>query len=487
MKPRAIEVVGNDIRIVASANGRTRYDVFVYGIDDIANPVHADTLNLSDAAQREKLIAELPPPYDQGGVKPLLLQLAAAVVADRSRTTTDAPTEIQPDDLPYAAIEFADDEQDGMRVLSSIRAVIKRYVAIGEAETLFLALWILHTYALEVADHTPYVNISAPVKQCGKSTLLDVLAGLVAKGVRVSSMSASFLFRVLDLYSPTLLIDEVSAWLNGPNMGELRGILNDGFSRKGRVGRIESTSRGGAAEYHPKYFRVWGAKALSGIGRSLGDELTDRSVPVRLTRASDEERLRLSKLRATTYEREAGVLRRRCARWVLDSLESLRDAQPELPASLSGRQQDIWQPLLAIADLIDPTIGREARDAATGLHNRPALGLREQLLADLLDIFAQARPASGFMQTEYLIRSLTERDDRPWGDMPDKHRPITARDLSMLLKDFDIESTRPRGSGRRGYAVAAFAEAWNKYLSDSESKEKLAGLGLSGTRGTPGT
>lgn len=449
-------------------------------------PFLVDEVNITKATTRERLVDVVPAEFR--AEMATLLERAAASWAQRSVNVTDADAAgADAPALPYQPVEPADDPQDGAELFASIYDTIRRYVWVADEQTVFLSLWVLSTYALDAADHTPYAHIYAPVKQCGKSTLLDVLAGLVSKGVRVSNLSAAFLFRVLDKYAPTLLIDEVGAWLNGQNAGELRGILNDGYQRNGRVGRVESSTKGGSNEFHPTYFRVWGAKAFSGIGRDLSDELLDRCVPVRLARAGDSERAQLLKLRDRDYQQHAAPLRARCARWVADTLPTLRTSRPELPAPLSGRQQDIWEPLLAIADAISSSVGERARHASVTLHDRPTLGLGEQLLSDLLDIFVDEAPASGFLTTDELLTRLVARDDRPWCEMPGNYRPLSARGLSSQLKRFDIEHSRPRGDGKRGYQLATFLGPWRQYLSDADAKKKLSTLSIPGTSGTCGT
>jgi hypothetical protein len=66
-------------------------------------------------------------------------------------------------------------------LLDTFKAWILRYVILSEEQATILAVWVLHTYALEAAEMTPYLHITAAEKECGKSLLMDVLAALSRK------------------------------------------------------------------------------------------------------------------------------------------------------------------------------------------------------------------------------------------------------------------------------------------------------------------
>ena len=44
-----------------------------------------------------------------------------------------------------------------------------------------IALWVVHTFLIDEFDVTPYLEISAPEKRCGKTRLLELLDQIVAK------------------------------------------------------------------------------------------------------------------------------------------------------------------------------------------------------------------------------------------------------------------------------------------------------------------
>lgn len=99
-------------------------------------------------------------------------------------------------------------------LLADVAAFIRRYVVLTDAQVMAVALWVLHTWAIEAADVTPYLIITSPEKRTGKTRLLEVLDLLVPRAMRVANTSTSALFRTLDDTTGgrvTLLQDEADA------------------------------------------------------------------------------------------------------------------------------------------------------------------------------------------------------------------------------------------------------------------------------------
>ena len=122
---------------------------------------------------------------------------------------------------------------------------------VNSAET--VALWALHTHCFNSFGHSPRAAITSPEKQCGKSTLLDVLECLVARPLPTGNATVSSIFRIIELASPTLLIDEADTFLKEND--ELRGILNTGHKRGGQILRTVGD------DHEPRQFSTWAPTA----------------------------------------------------------------------------------------------------------------------------------------------------------------------------------------------------------------------------------
>jgi len=82
---------------------------------------------------------------------------------------------------------------------------------------------------------SPFLALTSPEKRCGKTTTLHLLSALVPRPLPASSISPAALFRAVERYRPTLLLDEADT-VFGPNGSEdLRCMVNAGHTRAGAV------------------------------------------------------------------------------------------------------------------------------------------------------------------------------------------------------------------------------------------------------------
>ena len=213
---------------------------------------------------------------------------------------------------------------------------IERYAA---------ALWIVFSHAHDGFDVSPRLVAKSPQKRSGKSTLFNILFRLVAKPKLLSGITASALLRVIEIFSPTMLVDEIDAVMSGDKevAQALRGLLNAGFNRAGAKLIMSVPTREG---YEPREFSCWAPVALAGIGK-LPDTVRDRSIELEMKRKLPSERVK--KLRRRDGA-ELHELARKLVRWAEDNMAALRTAVPAMPEGLNDRAADAWEPLVAIAD-----------------------------------------------------------------------------------------------------------------------------------------
>src|SRR5215831_10866041 len=187
------------------------------------------------------------------------------------------------------------------------------------------------------------------------------------------SITVAALFRVIEMWHPTLLIDEVDTFVG--NNEELRGMLNASHRYDGAVTRTVGD------EHEPRRFSVYAPIALSGIG-GLADTLANRSVSIVLKRRRPNEPIK--QLRIGRMERFE-ALQRRIVRWVADHEERIATRDPKMPTSVINREADNWQVLLAISEEAGGEWPERARKAAVASHNAEgevSASRLEQLLAD---------------------------------------------------------------------------------------------------------
>ncbi|MDA2928290.1 DUF3631 domain-containing protein, partial [Acidobacteria bacterium AH-259-G07] len=319
-----------------------------------------------------------------------------------------------------------------------------------------LALWVLHTHSFDAAYSTPYVNINSPVKGCGKTTNLEILGHLVAKPLFSSNITAPAVFRTVEKYQPTLLIDEADTFL-GLN-DELRGVLNSG-NRKNTAFTIRLVGE----NYEPKRFSTWCPKVFALIGHLPGT-LEDRSIGITMHRKTREEWVEEFNPNKITPELE--MLRRKASRWAKDHLDALREADPPIPEELHNRTRDKWRPLLQIAEVAGgewPELARKAALSLSAGANDEENSTGIKLLADIRALFDSKR--SEVLSSEELVEALYEMEDRPWPDWKNGFG-ISKAQVARLLAPFGIKPKQLwiDEKNQRGYRLEWFEDAFRRYL-----------------------
>ena len=331
-----------------------------------------------------------------------------------------------------------------------------------EAQAYAVALWVAHTYAIDAADVTPYVHITAASKRAGKTRLLEVLELLVSKPWLTGRVSAAVLPRKIDEERPTLLLDESDAAFGAKSdySEALRGILNSGYRRSGK----SSLCVGQGAKLSYRDFSTFSAKAIAGIGK-LPDTVADRSIAIELRRKSTDETV--SPFRRRVAETLAEPLRARLELWAEQTADLRWDDPVPLPG-LNDRQWEVWEPLLAIAESAGGDWAGRARRAARELS--AAWEDVDPITELLRDLFPAVRSTlTNFIPTQDLLDHLNSLEDRPWATSGRSEKGLTARALAKHLGPLGIHPY-PGPTGRvRGYGREAFDDAFRRYLPEHES------------------
>ena len=418
----------------------------------------------TDALHRTALRAAAVTTLVQGGIRTAARLIDSALAADgpsergaASRAQGTVITFDDPAPWPHAV--------DGAALLKDLAAILNRYLALPEGGADAMALWVAHTYALDAFDHTGYLAVVSPEKRCGKTTALQVIEALAYRALSADSVSPAVVFRVIEEYGPTLIIDELD---RVPRDSELWQVLNSGYKRGRGVLRAVGD------DHQVRRFSTFGPKVLGYIRDTrcqVPGTVEDRSIRVMMTRrARDEAR---EKVRSRELAREAAPLRSRLVRWAQDNLEALTGVGAAVPEELDDRAADTWEPLLAVAAVAG---GRWPEAAA-----RLALAMSEerhedeiasaspgvQLLADLRDLLASDQlDVTAGLSGEEACRALREMAGRPWAEWGRNGKGLTPTTLARLLRPFGVKSERESRASRR-YPTAALQEVLGRYLPSS--------------------
>lgn len=394
------------------------------------------------------------------GVRAPILDAERAALRKRTEKRRDGPMLVDVEPWP--------EEVDGVELLDGLAQTFARFVALPDGAATAMSLWVVFAHAHEASYFSPLLALTSPEKRCGKTTALSVLSQLVPRQMPASNISPAALYRAVDHFRPTLLVDEADSFLR--DRDDLRGILNAGHLRTtAYVARCEGD------DHEPRLFTTWAPKAIALIGQ-LPDTLEDRAISVSMRRRAPGEaieRLRLD--RAGEFE----PLRRKAARWAVDHLEELRAADPETPGGLNDRAADNWRTLLAIADLVGgdwPGRARRAARLLTATGSDDDGSVRTLLLRDIRDLFD--RLDVDRIPSEGVVLALGQMEERPWQEWGRTNKPITARAVARLLKPFGVKPRQMKVGGDkvRGYKRDWFEDAWTRYVPGSDAPTGLATL-----------
>jgi hypothetical protein len=184
-----------------------------------------------------------------------------------------------------------------------------------------------------------------------------------------------------------------------------------------------------------------------------------RSVLIRMRRRNQGESV--EPFRRRVHQPDGDRVRQLIEHWV--ELLPPEITWPELPPAIQDRDADVWEALIAVADLAGGTWPARARAAAVALvaeakDAEPSLGVR--LLADLRTVFGSADE----LPSKVILNALHAIEEAPWTNQ--KGKPLDERGLAHRLRQYGVRPKTIRiGTGTpRGYTRSDFVDAWERYL-----------------------
>ncbi|GAA2663576.1 MULTISPECIES: DUF3631 domain-containing protein [Actinosynnema] len=360
---------------------------------------------------------------------------------------------------------------DGAAVLDQVRDFVSRFNAFPDEHCApMLALWYAHTWAAEHFYITPRLVLSSAEPASGKTRVLEVAQFLVKAPEMTFSATSAALFRMVGAGPITILFDEVDAIFDTKGGGneDLRALVNAGYKRSATVARC----KGDAGNMVIERFPVYAPAALAGIAGRMPDTITTRAITVHMRRRKGDEKV--EQFRERRVDEESTPIREALAAWMDAVGERVGAAYPEVPESVTDRSAEIWEPLLAIAEIAGGHWPETARAACThfvsAAQTNPVSD-RIRLLADLRGLFTDRGVTR--MSTVEILAVLHSMDEAPWGDFHGK--PLTARQLAAELNAYGVKVTTYKSSGKsfKGYVIdgeTGLGDAWARYLP-AEVKE----------------
>jgi hypothetical protein len=352
-------------------------------------------------------------------------------------------------------------------VLDEVRSWLGTYVSMASDHGLtVLSLWAAHTHAMESWYTTPRILLTSALPGCGKTTALEHLQHLTPNALLGSTASPALLARATQAGPRPLLLDESDLLLDRKRegVGDLTALLNSGYKRGGsRPTLLPRKDSDWAIVEMPTYAPV----AFAGIGDHLPEPTLTRTIVLHLDRAAPGA---VADSDWQFIEAACHELRDRLALTVGAHVERMATIRPSM--NVTGRDAEVWRPLITLADAAGghwPQTAREAlnyflserqADQQAGLvRESPSL----TLLKDLKAVWPQD---DAFLGTADLIRLLADHAPEVWGEET-RSGTISGKRLSQLLRAYRIRPTQGQGKTKRGYFLSDFRTPWATYVDPS--------------------
>lgn len=287
----------------------------------------------------------------------------------------------------------------GAQLLDVVRQWLGTYARFPSEGALdAVTLWAVHAHCRDkdgvlVFRATPRLYLLSSEPGSGKSRVLELLGMLCPAtfGLDLEPTAAGLVYTIARERA-TVLIDEGDILFGaGARKAAVRAIINGGYTRHGTY----LNGRGAKASRVP----VFGALAMAGLDvmeKGTGDTLNalmSRGVKIRMQRAGGDDRpAKVTQVSEGQAVKLSGWL----AAWAAQERAGLAVADPVAPEGIDGRAEQIWAPLLAVADAAGGEWPERARAACTELALAGSPAAQEEVAGQIAAFAA----ACGFPVTD---------------------------------------------------------------------------------------
>lgn len=264
--------------------------------------------------------------------------------------------------LPSQPQEYGSQEE----LVGEIQTFIHRYVDVGPLFEKIASYYVLLSWIYDAFNELPYLRLRGD-PGCGKTRFLLTVGSLCYKPIFASGASTvSPLFRILDAFRGTLIIDEGDFRLSDER-AEIVKILNNGNAKGFPVLRTEVSPK---REFNPTAYSVFGPKFVATRGFFEDRALESRCLTEEMGQYQlrDDIPINLS----SHYKDEALELRNKLLLFRFRNLQSVQTNESLVDRTIEPRLNQVFVPLLSIIE--DAGARKDLRELAR-LYNR-------QIIAD---------------------------------------------------------------------------------------------------------
>ena len=319
--------------------------------------------------------------------------------------------------LPSKADEYGTEAD----LLKEVQSYIHRYVDVSPLFEQTASYYVLFSWLYDAFNELPYLRARGDYGS-GKTRFLLTVGSICYKPIFASGASTvSPLFRILDAFRGTLIIDE-SDFRWSDERAELTKILNNGNARGFPVLRSESTP---TKEYNPRAYAVYGPKIVASRGvfddkalesrfltEEMGLQKLREDVPINLPAEQKEEARQLRNKLLLFRFRNRGKA----------------TIDPKLAdPSVEPRLNQIFVPLLSIieAQAAREELRRLVRGYNEEIISERGMGIEGQLTAVIKDIIENGE---GRLTIKEITDSFASRHGEEY------ERKVTSKYIGYIIR-----------------------------------------------------
>ena len=332
--------------------------------------------------------------------------------------------------LPSEPEEYASEDD----LVNDIAIFIHRYVDVSPLFEKIASYYVLFSWVYDGFNELPYLRLRGDPGS-GKTRFLLIVGALCYKPIFASGASTvSPLFRILDIFRGTLIIDE-GDFRFSDEQAEIVKILNNGNAKGFPVLRSEAS---GKREFNPTAYAVFGPKLIATRGFFEDRALESRCITEEMGQSRLREDVPINL--PSSYKEEALHLRNKLLLFRFRNLHKRSAAESLVDRRIEPRLNQIFVPLLSI---IEDTQAREDLQELARRYNREMISERgmdmeAQILEIIRDILASPYEAK-----------LSVKDITSWfvdrhGD--DYERKVTTKWVGTIIrKKLNLKTQKSHG------------------------------------------
>jgi hypothetical protein len=258
-------------------------------------------------------------------------------------------------DCPWKIASTLEEYGDKGKLWVEVKQFILAHVFLSD-ERLYdvLTAWVFANWIPEKWNVIPYLSIKGPINS-GKTRLLETLEAVSYRGIFSANMTSSALFRLCELFKPTIFLDETEIYTKDAYSDVLH-LVNAGYRRGQKAWRVENKD----GVMFVKGYDVFGFKAFSGT-KELTSAVHSRSIIIDMVRNPN-------RLSFGITEKKGQELRNKLLKWRFttlsdpltksaDDFDDFDDFSGDTPPSLKeladlndGRLLELFYSLLHVAN-----------------------------------------------------------------------------------------------------------------------------------------